>query len=206
MGLTTDIQWADSTLNLQMGCDGWELWNPRAGVRICYAGQLTQRHAGKKGWPDAFERPRLFPQRLDEAERWRDLTGTDRPDKPWLRGLPRCVFLDDMGDTFTESLPVDWLAPHLGRLAAWPHVNILLTKRPGRMARFFRDHPPPTNFWLCTSVTNRTSLARVPHLLAIEGAAVLGLSVEPLWEGLDFSRVTGVERLAWVKVGGQSGP
>jgi hypothetical protein len=28
MGRDTAIQWADSSLNLEMGCSGCELWNP----------------------------------------------------------------------------------------------------------------------------------------------------------------------------------
>jgi len=101
----TNIHWCDSSVNLMMGCDGCELW--REGSRHCYAGTLTLRHAGRKGWPESFDRPRLFPERLAGALRWPDLTGTARPGKPWLDGLPRVVFVNDMGDTFTESLPPD---------------------------------------------------------------------------------------------------
>ena len=43
MGERTQIEWADSTLNLEMGCDGCELWNLEASVKRCYAGTLTQR-------------------------------------------------------------------------------------------------------------------------------------------------------------------
>lgn len=118
MGIDTYISYCDSTLNLQMGCDGCELWQPAAGVRDCYAGLLTDRRGGtNKGYPERFDRPRLFLERLDAALlRWPDLTGTARPHKPWLDGRPRVVFLDDMGDTFTESLPLDWLAQPYGPL------------------------------------------------------------------------------------------
>lgn len=117
MAIITDIEWCDSVLNIQMGCDGCELWNPAAGVFRCYAGALTGRYAGKnKGFPEAFDKPALFLSRLDDAIRWPDLSGTDRTDKPWLDGLPRIIFLDDMGDTFTESLPLDWLLQPYGPL------------------------------------------------------------------------------------------
>src|SRR4051812_33920511 len=107
MGNKTSIEWADSTLNLEMGCDGCELRNDQTDT--CYAGKLTDRFAGLTGWPEAFDKPKLFLHRLDGALRWSDLTGKQRPEKPWLNGLPRIIFLDDMGDTFTESLPEDWL-------------------------------------------------------------------------------------------------
>lgn len=107
----TAIEWCDSTLNLQAGCDGCELWNKKAGVRYCYAGQMVERWAGRSGGlPAVFEKPEIYPRRLAEIFKWPTLRGVDRPGKPWLNGLPRVVFLDDMGDTFTESLPLDWLA------------------------------------------------------------------------------------------------
>jgi protein gp37 len=205
MGLHTDIQWCDSSLNLEMGCDGCELWNPKAGVRRCYAGIMTEKWAGTRGWPKAFDRPKLFVERLPEALRWRDLRGVPRPKKPWIpTPLPRLIFVNDMGDSFSESLPLDWLAPHLEALAASRHIYILLTKRPRRMADFFSRHRVPTNVWLCTSITNNASLKRVEPLLDID-APVRGLSVEPLWEELHLDEVKGLERLHWVKIGGESG-
>jgi protein gp37 len=205
MGKDTAIQWCDSSLNLEMGCDGCELWNVKAGVKRCYAGLLTRWPPGKPGWPEAFDRPQVFPERLPKALRWPDLRGVSRPNKPWIPALlPRVVFLNDMGDTFTDSLPLDWLAPYLEPLAASRHVFILLTKRPRRMAEFFSRHRVPANFWLCTSLTNRASLKRIEPLLQID-APVRGLSVEPLWEELHLDEVKGLERLHWVKVGGESG-
>lgn len=203
MSRTTKIHWCDSSVNLMMGCDGCELW--QEGSRHCYAGVLTARHGGRKGWPESFDRPRLFLERLDEALRWPDLTGKARPDKPWIGKLPRLVFVNDMGDTFTESLPTDWLAPALPMMAASPHVWILLTKRPRRMAEFFQRHPLPRNFWLCTTVTTQATTSRIGDLLEIEGASVLGVSAEPLLEEVDLRRVRGVERLSWIKAGGESG-
>lgn len=204
--INTKIQWADSTLNLQMGCAGCELWNPAIGVKKCYAGVMTERHAGKNGWPEAFEIPKLFPHRLAPALKWSDLTGKVRPDKPWISSeLPRTIFLDDMGDTFSESLPIDWLAEHLEKMENCPHIWILLTKRPNRMAEFFSNRPVPSNFWLCTSITNKASLRRIPQILKIENAPVLGLSIEPLWEELDLRSVDGLKQLSWVKIGGESG-
>jgi protein gp37 len=111
MSQDTNIEWADSTLNLQMGCDGCELWNNKTKEGTCYAAQLTERYAGSsKGYPESFSKPKLFISRLAQALRWKDLTGTKRESKPWLNDLPRLIFLDDMGDTFTESLDLEWLA------------------------------------------------------------------------------------------------
>jgi protein gp37 len=188
------------------GCNGCELWNLAAGVRACYAGILVGRHHGKKGWPASFDRPELFLHRLDPALRWPDLTGQTRPGKPWLDGLPRTVFLNDIGDTFTESLPEDWLAPLLPRMAASPHVSIVLTKRARRMAEFFLRHPPPPNFWLLVSVTTAATWRRVEALREVAGAAVLGVRLEPQWEPLGILESPGaLAGLGWLIVGGQSG-
>lgn len=120
---------------------------------------------------------------------WPDLTGTERPDKPWLNGYPRIVFLDDMGDSFTKSLPLDWLAPAIGPMAQSPHIYFLLTKNPGRMGEFWQQYGAvPPNFWLATTVTSQATIGRIPDLLSIPGASVYALSAEPLWGPLDFRR------------------
>ena len=216
MGQTTTIEWCDSSLNLSMGCDGCELWNPKAGVKVCYAGKITEPKGldngivPLKGWPDRFTTPKLFPERLAPALKWKDLTGTKRPDKPWLNGYPRLIFLDDMGDTFTESLPLDWLAPHVSAMSRSPHIWIILTKRPGRMLQFWRRRLEgldwfPQNFWLLTSVTSNENVNRIRELLKLRalGAKVLGVSYEPAWGPVDFAPF--VTHLDWLIAGGQSG-
>jgi protein gp37 len=206
MGLRTAIQWCDSTCNIQMGCDGCELWNPPAGVLNCYAGEMTGRLAGQPGYPAAFDRPELFLHRFDEALRWPGLTGRGRPVKPWLDGLPRLIFLDDMGDTFTESLPDDWLPPLLPRLADSPHVWIILTKRARRMAAFFGRYTCPANVWPLVSVTSAAAWGRVEALRGIAGAAVLGVSLEPQLAPLEALAEPGaLAGLGWLIVGGESG-
>jgi protein gp37 len=184
---TTKIEWCDSTLNLQMGCAGCELWNPAKGVRHCYAGTLTEVYGGKKGWPKTFTEPALFLERLAPALRWPDLRGTKRPGKPWLDGLPRMVFLNDMGDTFTEGLPLEWLAPLLPRLADSPHVWMILTKRAKRMRAFSAAHPLPANVWPGVSVTTQPTAVRAVELALVKGGGVRWVSAEPLLGALDFA-------------------
>jgi hypothetical protein len=60
MAKGTKIEWADDTVNPEMGCDGCELWDPKNNVRICYAGRQTEQMLSKgprKGWPLAFGDP-----------------------------------------------------------------------------------------------------------------------------------------------------
>lgn len=168
MGENSGVPYCDSSLNLQMGCDGCELWNKKR--RSCYAGRMVQKFGNRKGWPVSFDQPAIFPDRVNDVMKWSDLTGEPRIGKPWLNGRPRVVFLDDMGDTFTESLPINWLSSFLMPLYLTPHVYILLTKRVSRMADFFLNHAAtiPPNFWIGTSVTGPETLPRVEALHRLE--------------------------------------
>jgi len=201
----TMISWCDSTLNLMMGCGGCELWN--GARRSCYAGVMTAKYSGQKGWPSAFNSPQLFPHRLPEALAWPDLTGQDRPGKPWLNGMSRLIFLNDMGDTFTEELPLDWLRPHLLQMEESPHRWLILTKRPRRMRRFFEQVDVIPNAWLGVSVTDQaTADARIPELLRVPvhgNDIVRFVSVEPLLGPVDMCEH--LWALDWVIVGGESG-
>lgn len=202
MGIHTDIEWCDSSLQLEVGCAGCELWTD--GYRECYAGNLVERYKGLKGWPKSFSEPELFLNRLDEASRWKDLTGQHRPNKPWLNGYPRVIFLNDLGDTFTEALPLDWMAPLLPRMATLPHVFIVLTKRANRMLRFSMEYPFPDNFWLMTSVTSSDNYHRIDQLMDCKGGSVRGISYEPALGEINLDRwLDG--RLNWVVAGGMSG-
>lgn len=136
MSIATKIQWCDSTCNPTMGCEGCELWT--GDVKKCYAGTLHVRFGGTStGYADTFEDVTLFPGRMEEASRWADLTGTDRPDKPWLNGYPRLIFVSDMSDSMSSSVGFDYLeeevvdnvASTLGSRHQWSW----LTKRPERM-------------------------------------------------------------------------
>lgn len=207
MAKETSIQWADSSLNLQAGCDGCELWNDRR--RICYAGRMIDggargqsAFAGRKGWPASFAEPELFLDRLEPALKWADLTGTKREDKPWLDGLPRIIFLNDMGDTFSKKLPGNWMAPILPRLAESPHQFLLLTKRPSRLAEFAARFPLPPNVWPGTSVTSDRTAGRVEFLRKIKSGGPKFVSCEPLWSELPAKTFEGMQ---WAIFGGESG-
>ena len=98
----------------------------------------------------SFDTPTIFPERIKLLEQWKDLTGVIREPqvgkyaKPWFDFQPRSIFWIDMGDAFTVSLPLDWLAPYLPAIARSPHRHLFLTKRPDRAAEFsLRPALPP---------------------------------------------------------------
>lgn len=213
MGIKSDIEYVDSTINPEMGCDGCELYNPKLEASdphykpTCYARDWVQRFAGRSSaYPAHFSKPELFPDRIAQACRWSDLTGKARPHKPWLDGRPRIIFLDDLGDTFTESLPLDWLLPYMPEIERSPHVWLMFTKRPQRMAKFFRLYGHvPRNVWPFTSVTGPTYLRRLDELREIDSPR-LCVSIEPLYTAVDITKhLAGERRLAWVVSGFESG-
>lgn len=209
MSANTDIHWCDSSLNLEMGCDGCELWHPSRGVRRCYAGVMTGKvlaHGPVRGWPTSFDRPKLFPERMAEAESWSDLTHTARENKPWLDDLPRLIFLNDMGDTFSQRLPIDWMAPLLPRMARTPHIYLLLTKRVRMMREFFERHECPPNMGCGASITDTDKLFPRISALANVRCAWRFVSCEPLWSSLNLRPWLADRSISWVILGGESGP
>lgn len=213
MGIKSDIEYVDSTINPEVGCDGCELFNPKLAAAdphykpTCYANDWVSRFAGRsKGYPKSFSEPELFPERIAQACRWSDLTGKMRPGKPWLDGRPRIIFLDDLGDTFTESLPLDWLLPHMPAIEQSSHVWLMFTKRPKRMAKFFRLYGHvPSNVWPFTSVTGPKYLRRLDALREIDSPRLCA-SIEPLYAEIDIrEHLRGPRGLAWVVAGFESG-
>lgn len=203
MGKKTDIQWCDSTNNPQMGCEGCELVKGRE-KPVCYALLQTERWAGiNKGWPAAFNQPRIFMDRIPPMLRWSDLTGSPRIGKEWLNGMPRLIFLNDMGDTFSAGMPKDWFADVIQLIKDSPHQYLVLSKWPHRFAEFSKRFTLPPNVWPGTSVTMQKTLFRAKHIQAVQSNSVKWLSIEPLWGHIDFG--DSLHGINWVIVGGESG-
>jgi protein gp37 len=210
MAQNTAIQWCDSTENPTMGCAGCELWNEQR--QICYAGVLHRRFAGvSSGYAPHFEQVTMFPGRMKRATRWSDLTGKERPQKPWLNGMPRLIFVSDMSDALSATVQFEYLLEEiiqnvrteLGRRHRW----LWLTKRPQRMAEFSRwlDIEWPSNLWVATSITTQRSTSRIKHLLRVgDGKTTRFLSVEPQWEEINLDNW--LPKINWVIQGGESGP
>lgn len=178
--------------------------------RKCYAGVMTARFAGRNnGYPSRFELPTQYPGRSEKAASARDLAGTGRPDKPWLNGLPRTIFVSDMGDALSASVPFEYLQRELVDVAlsenGRQHRWLWLTKRPQRMAEFSRwllcrDIEWPENVMAMTSVTSQRTVNRVEALRQVD-CRMRGLSVEPLWTPVTLP----LDGIDWVIVGGESG-
>ncbi len=213
MSKNTEIQWCDSTVNPTMGCDGCELWSKDR--KSCYAGTLHTRFGGHtKGYAPSFEQVTEFPGRMAIAASWSDLRGKPRINKPWLDGLPRFIFVSDMSDALSMSVPFDYLKKEIidnvvsekGKRHCW----LWLTKRPDRMAKFSawlaeQGIGWPQNLWAGTSITDQKSSNRIKHLSNVgDSETIRFLSVEPQVESIDLAAF--LPEVNWVIQGGESGP
>lgn len=186
MGKQTNIEWCDSTINPTSGCAGCELWKP--GKRTCYAGILQTTRLSKSLpalYSPRFTDVRLIPGRMAQAAGWSDLRGAERPGKPWLNGMPRTIFVGDMGDFLSHSVPDDYIKREVIDTIASKkgsrHFYFLLTKRAHRLARLSHDLGGlPDNCMAMTTITDQlTANVRIAHLLDVK-CRWHGISAEPL--------------------------
>ena len=199
MGKGTAIQWCDDTVNPTTGCDGCELHVPGKGGP-CYAGVLHETRLAlslPQLYAPKFTEVRLAPGRMKKAVALPDLRGKARPGKPWLDGMPRLIFVGDLGDVFSKGVPFDYLYDEVILNAASVqgsrHVLMLLTKQPKRMAEFAayleaRGVEWPENVWAGTSVTSAANASRIDGLGGVP-AKVRFVSYEPALGPVDFSRI-----------------
>ena len=183
----------------------------------CYAGLLhlwrgvNESKPAKRGHPGyarKFEELTLFPGRMKQAAAWSDLRSMPCPEKPWLDGLSRMIFISDMGDALSPGVEFEYLKQEIIENVASAngsrHIWLWLTKRPDRMAKFSEwlvDHgsPWPENLVPMTSVTSAKTTGRAAQLRRVK-SRFRGLSVEPLWGKVSLD-LAGID---WVIVGGES--
>ena len=226
MGSQTGIAWTDHTFNPWRGCT-----KVSAGCANCYAEALSKRSPAVLGeWGPPGKRAIAAESYWGLPERW------DRAAKrDGVRRRVFCASLSDvfedrqelvaprarLFDTIARTPHIDWL---------------LLTKRPENVLRLWPgtvvENPPIVevcghmvfpNVWLGVSVEDqKTADERIPLLLDTP-AAVRFVSYEPALGPVDFRRWLGGSidptlppaqiaeawgrvGLAWVIVGGESGP
>lgn len=237
MGKDTSIQWCHHTFNGHRGCVHKSL-----GCLHCYAEAMAKRNpkilgvwgangtrvvASEATWKEplkwdkearlAGERHRVFSASLaDVFEDWvgpmvdargnvlhYNSAATWWVPEETLHGPIAMNFVRKRLFSLVESTPnLDWL---------------ILTKRPGVAANWWRKHPIPANLWQGTSVEDQaTANERIPILLKIP-ATVRFLSMEPLigpvQVGLYRATIpkhrehwpTERNNRFWVIVGGESG-
>jgi protein gp37 len=182
------IEWTDASWNPVTGCT-----KISPGCDNCYALRFAERFRGTPGHP--FEHGfdlTLKPARLEQPLAWRQ---------------PRKIFVNSMSDLFHKEIPADYIDRVFDTMerATW-HTFQLLTKRSSLLrdylARRYADRAAPTHIWCGVSIEDNSKLSRIRHLQQAP-ATIRFLSVEPLIGPIAKMDLTGI---AWVIVGGESGP
>lgn len=189
MANNSKIEWTDATWNPVRGCT-----KISPGCKHCYAETFAERFRGVKGHPyeQGFDL-RLVPEKLTEPLLWR---------------TPKLIFVNSMSDLFHEGVPDSYIraVAEVMVRANW-HTYQVLTKRAERLWYLLnsslRFAAEARHIWWGVSVEDRKhGLPRIEYLRQT-AAAVRFLSIEPLLEDLGQLDLSGI---AWVIVGGESGP
>jgi protein gp37 len=189
MSASSSIEWTDATWNPLRGCT-----KISPGCKHCYAEVFAERFRGVRGHPyeDGFDL-RLVPEKLAEPLRWK---------------TSRMVFVNSMSDLFHEDVADDYVVAvaKVMELANW-HTFQVLTKRADRMRALLsgelRFAAKLQHVWWGVSVEDKKyGLPRIAQLRKAP-ARTRFLSVEPLLEDVGEVDLAGI---AWVIVGGESGP
>ncbi|WP_050025442.1 DUF5131 family protein [Verrucomicrobium sp. BvORR034] len=160
--------------------------------------------------PPFFEEIAFFPRHMGQTARLKSLTAVARPDKPWLNGLLRTIFVSDMGDALSSQVPFEYLQEEVVEIVrseeGRQHLWLWLIKRPARMSAFGKWLKQqggvwPDNVVAMTNVLDiKVAGSAINHLRRVP-ARIRGLSVEPLLEPMALDLVD----IDWVIVGGESG-
>ncbi len=184
MATNSTIEWTHSTWNPLTGCT-----KISPGCKHCYAERMARRlqAMGQPNYVNGFQLT-LHPRALDLPVTWKK---------------PQMVFVNSMSDLFHEMVPIEFILQvfDVMRRASW-HTFQVLTKRSARLRDLDAAINWPENVWMGVSVENSEYRFRIDHLRQTH-AHTKFLSLEPLlgpFHSLNFNGI------AWVIVGGESGP
>jgi len=204
MACNSSIEWTETTWNPIVGCR-----KVSAGCANCYAERMSNRLAAmaraarERG--DSPGRLANYEQVVNHHGGWngRVFLNDEALDDPFSWRLPRTVFVNSMSDLFHEDVPLPFIQSVFDVMNRCPkHIFQILTKRPERAAGVSQELTWSRNIWMGTSVENADVAHRVNDLRQT-GASTRFLSLEPLLGPLPRIPLRGI---AWVIVGGESGP
>ena len=188
MAYKSAIEWTEATWNPVTGCT-----KVTRGCDNCYAERLAERFRGTPGHPfeNGFDLT-LRPERLSQPLSWR---------------RPRVIFVNSMSDLFHKDIPTEFIDRVFETMeTADRHVFQILTKRSSLMRDYLRrrygSELTPRHIWCGVSVEDDKASARVQHLRDAP-VSIRFLSIEPLLGPIGDVDIEGI---AWVIVGGESGP
>ena len=186
------------------------------GCAHCYARRIVER-----GGRD-FSEVRVYPEKLYRLGQAK----FEEKGVPFRRGLGSrpLMFVVDMGDMFHPFVSSAFISDALDVMVGRPDVDwLVLTKRAARLLEFYQNGWPD-NIWPGVTVENSDCLWRVDYLLQVKSDR-RWVSIEPMLEEINLRPVlnrcrwcyprfctNGIHAdfphamLAWIVVGGESGP
>lgn len=200
MAETTNIEWADATLNFWIGCTAVSN-GAKGACAHCYAETWGNRFGVKWG---SGEPRRKTVGNLAKAMR------VER--KAIAQGKPQLCFSNSLSDIFDKEVPVEWLAEAFETMRATPHViYLLLTKRPqNARKRSLEAGGLPSNAAIGFTAVTQAELERdAPFAIRAKvdlNPAFLFVSIEPMMGAMDISPYLHGAGIDWVIAGGESGP
>jgi protein gp37 len=139
-----------------------------------------------------------------------------------LAAARRRVFCSSLADVFDNEVPDQWRWDLFALIKQTPNLDwLLLTKRIGNASRMLNaaasavqddfpgastwDKRPWPNVWIGATIATQAEAERdIPKLFQVP-AVIRFVSMEPLLEAVDLTRVQHLKMLDWVIVGGESG-
>ena len=198
----TSIEWVKNP----DGTQGYT-WNPITGCLngcdYCYArklanGRLKTRYLANKNIAEPDSRidfdmgangiftnpfyPRFWPERLEEIKI------EDHPRVGWISNVyGKGIFVCDMSDLFGIGIPEEWTQRVMAQIRLYKqHLFYLLTKQPQNLIKW---SPFPDNCWVGVTVCNQAMANEsIPTLMNII-ARKRYISIEPMLEPIDLSRI-----------------
>jgi len=203
----TKIEWATKVWNPFTGCS-----KVSTGCDNCYAKPFAERMKLNPNAKVALKyrngfKPTFHPEALEEPVKWKK---------------PQRIFVCSMSDLFHEKNNPNDINKVLNAIRCCSqHTFLILTKRPERMAIYFREIYKQislyTNLWLGVTAENQEQAdKRIPVLLSIP-AAKRFISIEPIlsniamcgFDGTTYrpwlDKITYPTSIDWVIVGGETG-
>lgn len=194
MGVETDIEWADATVNQWEGCT-----QISPACRICYAKARAERY-GTVEWngpprkvKSGVTNMRLINQRAKAA------------------GRVSLVFINSLSDVFDKNAPPAWRTELFDEVKRAPWVMALfLTKRIGNAEEMSAAAGGfPQNAALASTICDQEEAERDLPKLARAAIALRArwtfASIEPLLGPVDLELIDAARSLDAIIVGGESG-
>lgn len=202
MGVATEIEWCDHTFNPWIGC-----------LKVsplcdhCYAETLADTRYGWAEWGSpgkgAGTRKRTSAANWKKPETWHR--------KAIASGTRPFVFCASLADVFDNQVDPEWRRDLFALIRRTPALTyLLLTKRPQNIEKMSKAAGGlPANVALGASAGLQAEIEKNGAILNDLKAKLcpkfVFLSVEPLLEAVDMTRLPSFGKIDWVIVGGESG-